>query len=102
MADTTVVLLTLILYKVVLLAVGWWASKRVSDDSDFFLASGGEGGGLGAWTAGLSYAASTSSAWVLLGFTGMVFTRCCWSLVGPGHIWRLSFNLVVYGSKTNR
>ena len=75
MADTTVVLLTLILYKVVLLAVGWWASKRVSDDSDFFLASGGEGGGLGAWTAGLSYAASTSSAWVLLGFTGMVFSQ---------------------------
>jgi len=75
MVDTTVVLMTLILYKLVLLAVGWWASKRVSDDSDFFLASGGEGGGLGAWTAGLSYAASTSSAWVLLGFTGMVFTQ---------------------------
>ena len=75
MADTTVVLMTLIAYKVILLGVGWWASKRVSDDSDFFLASGGEGGGLGAWTAGLSYAASTSSAWVLLGFTGMVFQQ---------------------------
>ena len=75
MADTTIVLATLILYKLMLLGVGWWASKRVSDDSDFFLASGGEGGGLGAWTAGLSYAASTSSAWVLLGFTGMVFTQ---------------------------
>ena len=75
MADTTVVLLTLIFYKLLLLALGWWASKRVSDDSDFFLASGGEGGGLGPWTAGLSYAASTSSAWVLLGFTGMVFTQ---------------------------
>ena len=75
MADTTIVLITLVAYKIVLLGVGWWASKRVSDSSDFFLASGGEGRGLGAWTAGLSYAASTSSAWVLLGFTGMVFTQ---------------------------
>ena len=75
MSDTTVVLVTLIAYKLVLLGVGWWASKRVSDESDFFLASGAGGGGLGAWTAGLSYAASTSSAWVLLGFTGMVFTQ---------------------------
>ena len=78
MSDTTIVILTLIAYKLLLLGVGFWASKRVSDESDFFLASGGgssKGGGLGAWTAGLSYAASTSSAWVLLGFTGMVFSR---------------------------
>ncbi len=75
MSNTTIVLITLIAYKIVLLGVGFWASKRVSDESDFFLASGGGGSGLGAWTAGLSYAASTSSAWVLLGFTGMVFTQ---------------------------
>ncbi len=75
MTETTIVLMTLIAYKVVLLSIGWWASKRVSDESDFFIAGGGQGGGLGAWTAGLSYAASTSSAWVLLGFTGLVFTQ---------------------------
>ena len=75
MSDTTVVLITLIAYKLVLLGVGWWASKRIGDEQDFFLATGGRGGGLGAWTAGLSYAASTSSAWVLLGFTGLVFTQ---------------------------
>lgn len=75
MSNTVVVLITLIAYKLALLCVGWWASRRVSDESDFFLASGGKGGGLGPWTAGLSYAASTSSAWVLLGFTGMVFTQ---------------------------
>jgi len=75
MSDTAIVIITLIAYKILLLGVGFWASKRVSDESDFFLASGREGGGLGAWTAGLSYAASTSSAWVLLGFTGMVFSR---------------------------
>lgn len=71
MSHTTIVLLTLIAYKVLLLGIGFWALRRVKTDSDFFLA----GQGLGAWTAGLSYAASTSSAWVLLGFTGAVFTR---------------------------
>lgn len=71
MSSTTTVLITLIAYKVLLLGVGFWVSKRVKNESDFFLA----GQGLGAWTAGLSYAASTSSAWVLLGFTGLVFSQ---------------------------
>ncbi|WP_371398119.1 sodium/proline symporter [Fretibacter rubidus] len=71
MASTTIVLLTLIAYKIILLGVGFWASKRVHNESDFFLGAQG----LGAWTAGLSYAASTSSAWVLLGFTGLVFSQ---------------------------
>lgn len=71
MSGSTIVLMTLIAYKFVLLGVGYWASKRVKSESDFFLA----GQGLGAWTAGLSYAASTSSAWVLLGFTGLVYSQ---------------------------
>jgi sodium/proline symporter len=81
MSEATVILLTLIAYKLVLLGVGFWASKRVASERDYFLA----GGGLGAWTAGLSYAASTSSAWVLLGFTGAVFSRglvALWLLPG--------------------
>lgn len=39
------------------------------DEADFLLG----GRNLGPWVAGLSYAASTSSAWVLLGFSGFVF-----------------------------
>ena len=102
MSDTTIVLITLIAYKVVLLGVGWWASKRVSDESDFFLASGGEGGGLGAWTAGLSYAASTSSAWVLLGFTGMVFTQGAVGLwLVPGIFSGYLLTWLVMGPKLN-
>ena len=58
MSTSMIVLITLIAYKVILLGVGFWASKRVKTEQDFFLA----GQGLGAWTAGLSYAASTSSA----------------------------------------
>ena len=71
MSTSMIVLITLIAYKVILLGVGFWASKRVKTEQDFFLA----GQGLGAWTAGLSYAASTSSAWVLLGFTGLVYAQ---------------------------
>ena len=70
MGTTTTVLITLIVYKILLIGIGLWASRRVASESDYFLA----GQNLGPWTAGLSYAASTSSAWVLLGFTGAVFT----------------------------
>ena len=79
---TTVILITLVAYKLLLVGVGVWASRRVAGEDDFFLA--GERG-LGAWTAGLSYAASTSSAWVLLGFTGFVFAQglvALWLLPG--------------------
>ena len=82
MSPSAIILATLVGYKVLLLAIGLWASRRVTDAGDFFLA---RSGGLGAWTAGLSYAASTSSAWVLLGFTGAVFDRglvALWLLPG--------------------
>jgi len=72
MSSTNIVLITLVAYKIILLSVGFWASKRVRTEGDFFLAGQA---GLGAWTAGLSYAASTSSAWVLLGFTGLVYAQ---------------------------
>lgn len=71
MADNSIIIATLVAYKIVLLSIGFWASRRVDNEGDFFLA----GQSLGPWTAGLSYAASTSSAWVLLGFTGLVFTQ---------------------------
>ena len=54
-----------------LIGIGLWASRRVHNEADFLLA----GRNLGPWVAGLSYAASTSSAWVLLGFTGFVFVN---------------------------
>jgi sodium/proline symporter len=66
---TGVVLATLVIYKIVLIAIGVWAARLNKSESDFFLG----GRGLGPWVAGLSYAASTSSAWVLLGFSGFVY-----------------------------
>jgi len=72
-----VVLITLVVYKVTLLAIGMWASSRTRDKTDFFLG----GRGLGPFVSGLSYAASTSSAWVLLGFSGFVYA------VGLSALW---------------
>lgn len=69
--DNWIVLATLVAYKLVLIGVGLWASRLNRTEGDFFLASQG----LGAWVAGLSYAASTSSAWVLLGFSGFVYVN---------------------------
>lgn len=57
-------------YKLLLIGIGLWASRRVHDETDFLLG----GRNLGPWVAGLSYAASTSSAWVLLGFSGFVYS----------------------------
>lgn len=81
MQQSTVILITLIGYKLVLVGIGLWASRRMHDETDFFLG----GRQLGPWIAGLSYAASTSSAWVLLGFSGFVFTNglsALWMLPG--------------------
>ncbi len=73
----TIILITLVLYKAILVGIGFWASKRTKDNDDFFLG----GRGLGPIVASVSYAASSSSAWVLLGFSGMVYT------VGVSAIW---------------
>lgn len=102
MSSTTIVLITLIAYNIILLGVGFWASRRVNSADDFFLAGKAAGGGLGAWTAGLSYAASTSSAWVLLGFTGLVYTQ---GIVGlwlvPGIFGGYILTWYVMGPKLN-
>lgn len=68
--QSSVILVTLIVYKLALLGIGVWSRRRVHDNTDFLLG----GRNLGPWVAGLSYAASTSSAWVLLGFSGFVFS----------------------------
>jgi Na+(H+)/acetate symporter ActP len=57
------VLATLVAYKLVLIGVGVWAARLNRTETDFYLG----GRAMGPWVAGLSYAASTSSAWVLLG-----------------------------------
>ena len=75
------ILVSLVLYKFLLIGIGFWASRRVHSADDFLLG----GRNLGPWVAGLSYAASTSSAWVLLGFSGFTFAygvSALWMLPG--------------------
>lgn len=98
MSSTSIIIFTLVLYKLVLLGVGFWASRRVKTEGDFYLA----GQGLGAWTAGLSYAASTSSAWVLLGYTGFVFAagvKALWLI--PGIFGGYCLTWLVLGRRLN-
>jgi sodium/proline symporter len=77
-ADITI-LMTLITYMVALILIGFWASRRTKDETDFFLG----GRGLGPFVSGLSYAASASSAFALLGISGFVFA------VGVSALWML-------------
>ena len=76
-STSAVVLASLIIYKIMLLGIGVWASFRNKTSEDFFLG----GRALGPWVAGLSYAASTSSAWVILGFSGFVYS------IGVSAVW---------------
>lgn len=78
-ADGIIIISTLAAYNAALIAVGIWASRRSGAIGDFLIG----GRGLGAWVAGLSYAATSSSAWVLLGFSGFVYS------VGVSALWML-------------
>lgn len=75
----TSLIVTLVVYKIVLLGIGFWASRRNKDGEDFYLA----GRGLGPWVAAISAAASSSSAWTLLGVSGAAYSY------GLGAIWLL-------------
>jgi sodium/proline symporter len=77
MSPEAAIITTLVVYKLVLLGIGWWASRRTEDDADFYLG----GGKLGPWVAALSAAASSSSAWTLLGVSGAAYT------MGLGAVW---------------
>lgn len=70
-------LITLLVYSGVLFGIGFWAARKAKSQEDFLLG----GRSLGPWVAGLAYAASSSSAWVLLGFSGFVY------VAGPSALW---------------
>jgi len=77
MEKTTVVAITLGGYQLLLILIGVWASTRTRDEKDFFLG----GRGLGPVVAAISYSSSASSAWTLLGVSGMAF------LMGISVVW---------------
>jgi sodium/proline symporter len=69
MDTATIVLITLVVYKLFLIGVGFWAQRKVSSSDDFFLG----GRALGPVVGALSYSASSSSAWTLLGLSGSAY-----------------------------
>jgi sodium/proline symporter len=74
---TTVVLFSVLGYQSLLLGIGLWASRRTKSDSDYFIGNRQ----MGPWITGISYSASASSAWTLLGVSGAAFT------LGPAVVW---------------
>ncbi len=84
MDKTTVVIVTLVVYKLLLVAIGLWASRRTHSADDFFLA----GRGLGPVVAAISYSSSASSAWTLLGMSGVAY------VIGVSAIWLVAGSLL--------
>ena len=75
------------MYQLLLLGVGYWARSRARTTEGYFI---GERG-LGPWVAALSYAAGSSSAWSILGVSGIAFSQglsAFWLLPGTltGHL----------------
>jgi sodium/proline symporter len=79
MNASAALLATVGLYLAAMLAVGIWATRRNRDDADFYLG----GRALGPWISALSAAASSSSAWTLLGVSGKAYA------IGLGAVWLL-------------
>ncbi len=77
MSTSSVILVTLIAYKILLIAIGIWASRRTHTEDDFFLG----GRSLGPVVAAISYSSSASSAWTLLGMSGVAY------VMGVGSLW---------------
>ena len=77
MDKTAIVIVTLAAYKLLLIGVGFWAKSRNRDAEDFFLG----GRGLGPVVAAISYSSSASSAWTLLGVSGIAY------VIGVSAIW---------------
>jgi sodium/proline symporter len=73
----SIILLTLLVYKALLIGIGIWASQRTHDEDDFFLG----GRSLGPLVAAISYSSSASSAWTLLGISGVAY------VMGIGALW---------------
>ncbi len=66
---STIILVTLVAYKVLLIGIGFWASRFTKDGTDFYLG----GRQLGPFVAAISSSASSSSAWTMLGLSGVAF-----------------------------
>ena len=69
MDKTFIIAVTLIIYKLVLITIGWTARKQTKSIVEYFLG----GKKIGPLITAISYSASNSSAWTLLGVSGIAY-----------------------------
>ena len=80
-SNSQTILAILVTYHSCLILLGLWAARRAQTNEDFLIG----GRNLNGWVAGFSYAATSSSAWVLMGFSGFVYATglsALWMLPG--------------------
>jgi len=76
------IIITFILYLVALLFIGYLAKKKFSKNYEDFV-SGGKS--FGAWVTAISSSASAESAWVMLGLSGLGYSKglsAYWASIG--------------------
>ena len=99
MDKTFIIAATLIIYKLVLLTIGWTARKRTNSIVEFFLG----GKKIGPLITAISYSASNSSAWTLLGVSGIAYKfglSTLWLVLGV--IIGMFFNWLIVAPKIFR
>ena len=69
MDKTFIIAATLIIYKLVLITIGWTARKQTKSIVEYFLG----GKKIGPLITAISYSASNTSAWRLLGVSGIAY-----------------------------
>ena len=72
MGHSIAVWVTFVVYLVVLLWIGIWGDRKFGRSYQGFIAAGK---GLGAWTSAISAATSGESAWVMLGLSGLGYSK---------------------------
>jgi sodium/proline symporter len=72
MDANTLILLTFGGYLVLLLGIGWWGDRRFGKSYAGFVTADKS---LGGWVAAISAAASAESAWVMLGLSGLGYSK---------------------------
>ena len=81
MERSSIIIITLVLYKLFLILVGWTTRKKNKTIEDYFIG----GKQLGPIITSISYAASNSSAWTLLGVSGIAYSQgisTLWLVIG--------------------
>lgn len=87
MQKELIILITLIIYIILLIALGYFGSKKTHNNTDFFIG----GRTLGPFVAAMSYVASSASAWVMLGLSGLGY------FVGVSALWIVPGLLLGHG-----